>query len=407
MSLLPAKSTLARRTYLTVLGSTALTVFALTLLFIITLEKLELTLSEQKLSNEISFFEKQLQSPHHEQGVKTQFLELYYQPKNTPKNSLPALLKLIPAIVDPEEDEVFFDGIEYQYQTKPLEHGTIYAIQDITLIETTENDSLKKLAITSFIILVLSISFGVWASRRITQPLQKLSSAIGNATPGQSPSPIAVNYREQELQNIATAFNTFLSDNQAYIKRERNLVNIASHELRTPIAISQGALEVIEMRGNLNEKDRFTLKRAKQAMSEMQQNTETLLKLSRGESLKQDFKITSLNQSIAHVINNLQQQSVDITRIHYEPNQDTNLLSDPSLFKMLLNNLLLNALQHSAGTVTIVTEKQHFDILSETAFEASPTHSHGLGLYIVEMICKHHNWQLTQPPNQLGVRIVV
>ena len=407
MSLLPAKGTLARRTYLTVLGSTVLTIFAMTLLFIATLESLELRLSEQKIITEMAFFEQQLSSPTQAYGVKTQFMELYYQPNTDSKNTLPELLQKIPTPMDPEEDEIFVDGIEYQYQTKSLAHGMIYAIEDISLIETSELDSFQKLAITSFIILVLSISFGIWASRRITQPLQQLSSAIGSANPEQSLGSIDINYREQELQNIAAAFNTFLSDNQAYIKRERNLVNIASHELRTPIAICQGALEVIEMRGNLNEKDQLTLQRAKQAMNEMQQNTETLLKLSRGESLRQDFKTTSLNQTIAHVIDNLKQQNVAITRISYESNQDVNLLSDPSLFRMLLNNLLLNALQHSAGRITVIAEKQHFDILSETAFEASPTHSHGLGLYIVEMICKHHNWQLTQPPHQLGVRIVI
>lgn len=406
MPLLPEKGSLALRTYLTVLGSTALTIFILTLLFIVTLEKMEQTFSEQKITDEIDFFEKRLSSQHQAQAIHTQSLTLHYQPSTAAKNTLPELLQTIPTPFDPDEDEIFVNGVEYQYQIKPLEHGMIYAIQDITLLEDSEFDSFYRLALTSFIILLLSVGFGVWTSRRITQPLQRLSLSINNVKPGRSLTPIEADYREQELQNIATAFNSFLNDNQAYIRREQNLVNIASHELRTPIAITQGALEVIEMRGDLNEKDQFTLSRAKQAMNEMQQNTETLLKLSRGDASQQDFTSASLKQIIAQVIENLSQQ-IDITRISYQHRQNIRLLADPILLKILLNNLLLNALQHSTGNVTIILNHYSFDILSDTTFEVSPIHSHGLGLFIADLICKHHHWQLTQPPNQLGVRIIL
>lgn len=404
---IPAKGTLSRRTYLTIFGTAALAVLILTLTFIRLIELNEQTLSETRLSSEVDFFVTQLDTPEQSRQLKTQYFELYYQPTAQNASPLPPLFQKIPKVFDPENDEIFVDNRELQFMVKPITTGKVYAIQDITAMEVAEHYSLLSFAIAGLSILALSLLLGALSSRNLIRPLTQLTQDIGNSKPRHRIKPIDADYSEVELHQIATAFNDFLDETRRHLKRERNLVNMASHELRTPIAIASGALEIIDLRDNLNPKDKATLQRAQQALEEMQENTTTLLKLSRGKSLDEGVEWVSLTETMEQMVDKLALQGSDISRIAVQANAEYRLCTNQSMLSMLLSNLLRNALQHSTGQVTIKLSSQQIEVLSDTAFQLSASQGNGLGLFIVSMICEHLGWELYQPENHQGVCLII
>lgn len=407
MAWIPAKGTLSRRTFLTIIGTATLAVIILAITFIGLLENNEEALSEQRLNDELSFFVSQLDTPEQSRRLTAQYFDIYYQAGAQSAMPLPPPFQQLSSPFDPENDETTIDGREIQYVVKALPTGTVYAIQDITAMEEAEHLSLLSFAIASLLILLLSLVLGMLSSRYLTRPLTQLTHAINNSKPRHTLSLIDTDYSEAELQQIATAFNGFLDETQQHLKRERDLVNMASHELRTPIAIAHGALEIIEMRDNLNAKDKATLQRAWQALEEMQQNTTTLLKLSRGQSNDEPMEWESLNKVVQQVIEKLALPASDTARVTVQADADYRIHTNLNMLNMLLNNLLRNALQHSTGQVTIRLSALQIEVLSDTAFQLSASQGNGLGLFIVNMICERLGWELCQPQDYQGVRLLI
>jgi signal transduction histidine kinase len=74
------------------------------------------------------------------------------------------------------------------------------------------------------------------AVRRGMKPLFALANAIAQRD-AQDLSPLGVKPRHDELKPLAAAFDALLSRLRAQLQRERDFVNDAAHELRTPMAV--------------------------------------------------------------------------------------------------------------------------------------------------------------------------
>ena len=62
-----------------------------------------------------------------------------------------------------------------------------------------------------------------------------------------STEPLPLGPARDELSALATTLNEFIADIRGAVDRERQLVSDASHELRTPIAILSGQLELAHL----------------------------------------------------------------------------------------------------------------------------------------------------------------
>ena len=167
-----------------------------------------------------------------------------------------------------------------------------------------------------------------------------------------------------------------------------------------------GALDIIESRQQLNERDQITLGRVRQACNEMQMNVETILKLARKEEGTTQNEIFYLNDVLVQVKEDLSlsfgSERVTLTLRQ----QKVKLLSDVFLSKMLVRNLLQNALQHTKGAVRIQLYDTYFDVEDEGVglTEAQQAilqgqakemgGSHGFGLYIVTMVSERLGWSM-------------
>lgn len=103
------------------------------------------------------------------------------------------------------------------------------------------------------IIAVIALLVGLLLARRITKPINRLSSAIHEVARGNLG--IRVDYRgDREFMQLASDFNRMAEELNAHEQSRNSLFANIAHELRTPLSIMRGNLEAIQS-GNLEMSD--------------------------------------------------------------------------------------------------------------------------------------------------------
>ncbi len=224
------------------------------------------------------------------------------------------------------------------------------------------------------------------------------------------------NYRDQEFDDIAEAFNRFLSALESHVEREKSFVKLASHELRTPLAVIVGALNVLEQRQGLSVADQKTLGRIRSATQTMRDDTEVLLELARSETSTEVHRQISVRKAIKDTINDLEHGNSSYAGRVTLLNEDLDLTvpANPALVRLLLRNLLHNALGHTRARVEVrllqdkVIIRDFGDglphlvaeqLASTETFKTGYTRSGELkntsfGLLIVQLVCERLGWVL-------------
>ncbi|MFC6356459.1 ATP-binding protein [Luethyella okanaganae] len=98
--------------------------------------------------------------------------------------------------------------------------------------------------------LVLVGGFGIasWLlATAALRPVNRMRRTAATIAAGPSRELLPVGPAHDELSALATTLNTMLTEQRAAADRERQLVSDASHELRTPVAVLQGQLELAHL----------------------------------------------------------------------------------------------------------------------------------------------------------------
>jgi len=330
----------------------------------------------------------------------------------------------------------FFDGlapdqsaeIERDDQTwlvtaDALPTGQLYLAKNITHFEDREALFERLLIGVALAVVAFSLLLAVVGSRRLTRPLQSLSARIADTPVGPNMPRIVTDYRDEELHAIADTFNRFLDELEAYVRREQTLLNLASHELRTPIAVFSGALDILESRGQLADNDRATLARARRACDEMRDNVHTLLALARRNGSPPADAACDVAQLVAQIAEDLRTHNPGAARLLLTLHAPLIVRSDPAMVRMLLRNLMQNAIEHTTSGVCVTVDADAISVADQGsgldacalavlrgtqplhARPAQPTAPGGLGLYIVTLMAERLGWQLTVASCDTGTHI--
>ena len=107
------------------------------------------------------------------------------------------------------------------------------------------------------------------------------------------------------------AIDNFTERLDAYIERERIFTRDASHELRTPIAVFKGSLDLLQRQSERPEEDLRALARMRRTVEDMEGLIQTLLLLARGEELQQPGVRVRLNDLIPDLIDQVAPLATD------------------------------------------------------------------------------------------------
>jgi signal transduction histidine kinase len=283
--------------------------------------------------------------------------------------------------------------------------GTLIVSRDISVMESQEIYSTLTLLSVALVIALVSVVLSYVNARQLVRPLQRLTHRIHQTEPGKSMARLDTDYNDIEFVEIAQTFNRFLSELEAFVGREKSFVKLASHELRSPLAVIAGALEIIEKRDQLTEEDKHTLARVRRASQSMQADIEVRLKLARGEMEPGAREPVNVERSIQDTLADLRSTRPEqAERLHFEPGKNSVVVTtDPSLMRMLIRNLVHNALTHTRSTVQIELSTDGFRVSHSGAGLPQPVmerlsrplarqpeamQESSFGLLIVQLICE-------------------
>lgn len=394
---------ISRRIYLAILTVSIISMAAMITTVLVVNEDLEDTMLSVEFAQEKEFIVEN-RAGDDVFVWDTPNLVVVFIPTGQPRPAvMPAIFRGLPSRYSAEKeigDETYLINVE------TLDNGLLYVAKNITHFEDRETLFDIALLIMALVIVVLSLWLALLSSRRIVTPLKRLSAQISGVPVGTAMPHIDTNYDDAELHAVATTFNRFLDELESYVKREQSLLSLASHELRTPIAVMSGALDIIEQRKQLNVNDATTLQRARRACTEMKGNIEVLLKLARREIDKNENATFNLVPITRRLIGDLKISHAANDRVTLTAPASVMLRADPMMTAMLLRNLIQNALEHTTHQVSVtlqeglievkdqgggLTQEQQAILRGQTR---GSTPLSGLGLYIVTLMCERLGWQL-------------
>lgn len=300
------------------------------------------------------------------------------------------------------------DANTYLINIEKDDTGVFYHARDITQALERERLFFAVIIIIAIATMLFSLVLSYTGSQRIIQPLKHLSDYIASSKIGEKNAPITTDFQDIELHNIAVVFNNFLVELEQFVLRERSLVGLASHELKTPVAIIVGAVEILKSRFELPEPVLGPLTRIENASEEMSTSIPILLELSRRSGQVLSYRELDINEVVSDVIKDLSQLFPVDSRISIVHQDKCVVTADKALAKMLIRNLIQNALQHTSGKIHLSlsshsicirdqgTENQssHLQELATNIPTQNKTFNTGLGLYIVTLITERLNWSL-------------
>ena len=158
-----------------------------------------------------------------------------------------------------------------------------------------------------------------------------------------------IHMHDKDLQGIETALNGLLERIRASYKQQTQFVSDASHELRTPIAVIQGYVNMLDRWGK---KDTAILEESIEAIkneaNHMQKLVEQLLFLARGDSNRQNLDMK--NQELNSILREVYEESLMIDENHryrFEESGTVEVYGDSDMLKQSARILIDNAAKYT------------------------------------------------------------
>lgn len=331
-------------------------------------------------------------------------------------NNLPEPLKMW-AQASPEVGVYEFESAELHVAViQPVKSSqNVFIVFDVAGIEAeSSEDWWWLIGITGVVgaLGFLGFGLGVIVMRKALAPVTQLAKVVGKINPEQLTDDDykrieASKFGDDEVGVLARTIEQTLERISAFVERERYFTGAASHELRTPITVITGALELLEL-STLSNSDKKILARLKRANVDMKTTIEMFLCLARetddGLYDEQFFVMPLVNKAIEQQRHLLNGKSIelDIGQL-----ANPKIYGHPPAFFITVNNLIRNAFEHTLleqAKITILIKEDELVITnqlnirhdkSKVSIEDATFQGYGLGLGIVQRLCERNDWSFS------------
>lgn len=312
----------------------------------------------------------------------------------------------------PGRHQLSIDGIRYRAAVRQVGKQHFVVLYNTSALQQRETSFLILLSASVVLITLASAMMGRWLAARTIAPVTELAGRVARLQPEDEPTTLAVEFPWVEVHQLAADFDTYLKRLHDFIERERLFTGDISHELRTPIAVINGATELMMLDTTLDQKNRKRVSRISRATTEMGEISAALLALAREQG---ETSSPSRKCSILAVVQEVIERYRGLFR--YKPvNVILDLESvskkpvDHAILSIIVGNLLRNALSFTAkGEIRINLANNIIRIedsgpglqtenpgeLFRPYVRGEQSAGSGLGLSLVWRLCKQQGWQVT------------
>jgi len=261
---------------------------------------------------------------------------------------------------------------------------------------------------------LFTIYLGFLLSGLLTRSVRDLAQRVENMTPGTYTDLLADNYADEEVAQLARAFDNYARKKRELVAREQEFTANVSHELRSPLTAIKSGCEILMETPSLDAAARRRLASIDDQVDRMTELLSSLLYLAR-ERTRTHIDNLHLAEFVRRLAEDFQ-DSLDAKNItlHIEVADEVTLQTDKSALHIALDNLLKNAIAYSDnGSITLryadhqlqvtdtgrgiaADELPHiFERFYRGASSRDDEDGFGLGLSIVKRVCDQNGWGIS------------
>ena len=303
-----------------------------------------------------------------------------------------------------------------QYQIQIIKNGKNYGYLIVGMSHQNARWIMRKLKRTLLIAfpIVLFILF-FWAryiAGKSIKPVKDITETANLINQSNLKERIKLPEHKDELYLLAETINQLLDRIEKAIEREKQFTSDAAHELKTPLQVMKGNVEVLLRKPRKIEEYQKKMENCIKEIDRMSHLVDQLLLLARFESQQKaiDMKTVSLDEIIEQVIQKkLTQIKNKNIRFKFEIAQLGTVKTDAYLLHIILENIISNAIKYAPenGQIRIILEnnnirignsgqhipKEELDKIFKRFYRFNPMDNPqikgtGLGLSIVKRLCE-------------------
>lgn len=234
-------------------------------------------------------------------------------------------------------------------------------------------DQLAQDLIATVLIAFIVFALGVWLlSERVLSPLKRVTAAAGLVSVSDLAQRVPVPNNRDEIRDLGVAINHMLDRLQESFETQRRFTADASHELRTPVTAIGGHASYLLRRTNPTRDQVDSLEVIQRESERMAKLVNDLLELARADA---GFTVHLEPMNVVEVVEAVKQEVAPVagsTTIEVRSASPlAEVLGDFTRLKQVLLNLVQNAINAGAKTVTIAVRAERTQVLVEVLDDGS------------------------------------
>ncbi len=316
------------------------------------------------------------------------------------------------------------------------EEGSAFRPQTLTIVyasPTTRLDQQVKhsgfyIALSSLLLLAVTIPLALWGIRRGLLPLQELAGKAALVSSHNWELRLPEEIRQiKELRPLTDSMSTMLGRLRHSFDQQGEFLGNTAHELKTPVAVLKSTLQSLLQRPRPLQEYPAGIERSLEDLDRLEQLLQWILRLARVEqwargALRRDLEIIDITATCEDAIERMRALAESYnTTVHLSRNGPVLFRADPEDLQLIWTNLLQNAIRYSpqgrsvavavsrgsGGGAQIIFEDQgvgiapdHLPHIFERFYRGDPSRNRatggfGLGLAIVKALVEAYGGSIT------------
>jgi signal transduction histidine kinase len=310
--------------------------------------------------------------------------------------------------------EVWFEGQPYYAMTRVVDGRKYVLLRDQVSLKKRERLLFSVVAVGFVLSILLAILLGWLLAKRVMAPVIRLARQVHHRDQLLALAPpLAPDYANDEVGELATSFDQTLGRLRAALGREKMFTSDVSHELRTPLMVLASSCELLLENPSLDARSQAQVGRIARASDEMCQLVDTFLMLAHAENRTSHLGTSASLKEVADALAEIWGKLIRdkglafIYSVEHESDTRYNL----TFLQSIMGNLLRNAWHYTDqgfirlsvlergfvvedSGIGIPEEKRNAMFQPFVRGDEQRGEGLGLGLSLVQRICSHQGWRV-------------
>jgi heavy metal sensor kinase len=277
-------------------------------------------------------------------------------------------LHFIPAYAGKFVNTTLAEGPIRQFQLPIKRGGKNYGFLLVAMsLDSTQMvlTKLKRTLLLAFPVVLLVLFF--WArfiAGKSIKPVMTITKTADKITQKNLGERIPLPNNKDELHQLVTTINKLLDRIEQAMEREKQFTSDAAHELKTPLQVMKGNMEILIRKPRSTEEYQTKINHCLKEIDRMAHLVDQLLLLARFESQKEalDIRNVPLDELAEQVIQKklwqIEQKKINLKM---DIRELVSVQSDTYLLHIIFENILSNAIKYTPenGTISITIGREN------------------------------------------------